>query len=260
MSALDSNPLVNLVRPAVRGWWGARHGVLQTIPKPTDEPRVRRDGPDPIRVLLIGNGPTSGYGVASHDLALPGHLARQLASATGRGTELQLISPDDLLATNALRFYHDQREPRYELIIVMIGTVDAVRMTDATEWRTHLEALLAEMLHDSAGARLLLVGIPPTSALRLVPTVTSPLIDAHIGALNEVYMLLADELAGAEYLAFAPPAEPDEERHRSSATYAQWAALISPRAAALLGPPGARTAARMPDSPAAVPTEPPARS
>ncbi len=260
MSALESNPLVNLVRPAVRGWWSARHGVLDTIPKPTDLPRVRHDGPDPIHVLLIGNGPTSGYGVASHDLALPGHLARQLASATGRGTELQLISPDDLLATNAVRYYRDQREPRYELIIVMIGTVDAVRMTDPAEWRTHLEALLAEMRDDSPDARLLLVGIPPTTALRLVPTVTSALIDAHTGALNEVYMLLADGLPAAHYLAFAPPAEPDEERHRSSATYAQWASLISPRAAALLGPPGARTAARMPGSSAPAPIEPPARS
>lgn len=226
--------MVSAVRLAVRGWWGARRGMLDSIPQPNDLPRASAPGPEPGRVLLIGNGPVAGLGVTSHELALPGHLARQIAALTQRGVELQLIEHKDLTIGNAARYFRDESTDDYDLIVCMVGSPDAVYLTTVDEWHDHLSRLLGHFVHSAPRAGILAVGIPPTSALRLVPGVAAAVIDARVIELNEVTLDATSLWAGADYLPFSPPAEPDGDRHRSAATYGRWAALIAPHAARLL--------------------------
>lgn len=226
--------LVSAIRLAVRGWWGARRGMLDSIPQPKDLPRASAPGPEPDRVLLIGNGPVAGLGVTSHDLALPGHFARQIAALTQRGVELQLIERKDLTIGNAARYFTDESTDDYDLIVCMVGSLDAVYLTTVDEWRDHLSHLLDCFARSAPRAGILAVGIPPTSALRLVPEVAAAVIDARVSELNDVTLDAASFRAGLDYLPFSPPAEPDGDRHRSAATYGLWAALIAPHAARLL--------------------------
>ena len=60
-------------------------GVRQGLARPADSPQAFVAGRSSLRVLLAGSGPVVGWGVGSHDLGLPGAVARAVAATTGRG-------------------------------------------------------------------------------------------------------------------------------------------------------------------------------
>ena len=62
------------------------------LPHPPSRGMVSGPGHDPDRVLIAGNGSAVGWGVLDHALGLPGHLARAVASITGRGVDLDVIA------------------------------------------------------------------------------------------------------------------------------------------------------------------------
>ena len=69
-----------------------RAGVsVEPLPRPTDATIAHASGNNPDRMLLLGSGPAMGYGVLSHDLALPGQLARQISAASGRGVTVDVV-------------------------------------------------------------------------------------------------------------------------------------------------------------------------
>ena len=65
-----------LIAPLVDRWLATSSQSWRTLPVPSGPPVAHTDGPDPDRVLLLGAGISMGYGMKSHDLALPGQLAR----------------------------------------------------------------------------------------------------------------------------------------------------------------------------------------
>lgn len=222
-----------LVRRAIRGWWTASKINWDAIPKPSDEPRARVNGPDTDRVLFIGDGPALGFGVASHQLALPGQLARQVAALTHRGIDLDLVATPRLYSRTAREHFLNARSGHYDVAVTLIGPNDAVRLTPIDEFRRGLDALLASMLTDGV-QRALLLGIPSFAAMPIVASIPARLAQAHAILLNEQLRRIAESWPGVRHLPFAPPAEPEPDRYRSAATYRAWASLIAPDLAGML--------------------------
>lgn len=222
-----------LVRRAIRGWWSASKINWDTIPKPSDEPRARVEGPDTDRVLFIGDGPALGFGVASHQLAIPGQLARQVAALTHRGVDLQLVTSPGLSSSNALAAYTSERTGRYDAAVTLLGPTDAVRLTPVVEYRANLEALLQAMV---AGGipRALVLGIPSFAAMPIVAAIPARLAQAHAPLLDAQLRQISESWPGVRYLPFAPPVEPEPDRYRSASTYRAWASLIAPDLAGML--------------------------
>lgn len=80
-----------LLRPVMRVWAASLERDFQGAPRPHDIPQAHSAGIDSDRILLVGCGPAVGWGVVSHDLALPGSLARELSGLTGRGVDVDVI-------------------------------------------------------------------------------------------------------------------------------------------------------------------------
>ncbi len=80
----------------------------RTQPQPTDVPAVRTGDPAADRILLVGNGPSHGWGVLTHQLALTGQLADAVASRTGRACDADLIGAEAMNVRSALAWIGDR--------------------------------------------------------------------------------------------------------------------------------------------------------
>lgn len=140
------------------------------MPRPHGLPRAVADGPSADRILLIGSGPAVGWGVASHDLALPGALARALRARTGRGAVVDVIADPAMMASGLAAVLAGARLERYDAVVTTVGTNEALRFTTPREWRRRVtRALDVWAARVRRGPMLLMVGIIP---LRLLPTFT----------------------------------------------------------------------------------------
>lgn len=215
--------------PAMRLWAAAQKRSVSQLPRPMDAPQVHSPGSDSDRVLLFGAGPAIGYGVSSHDLALPGSLARALTARTGRGADVDVMSdPSDSIRGARARL-QDVKLWRYDAIVVSLGVLDSFNATSEAVWRRDVTDLLEFLTRESSrSTRIFLLGV---QSIRSIPMYNSPFgafaeRQAHaLNALTEeicrgiprtefvrvttgyaertrgqggsIYRLWADELAGA---------------------------------------------------------------
>jgi len=180
---------------------------LAASPRPDDAPHAHAPGVDPDRVLVLGNGPAVGWGVRSHDLALPGHLARKLSALTGRGADVDaLAAPSVTIATArdllAVRSIRD-----YDAVVVVVGLSDALRLVSVERWSADLCALLGAVDEETdPSCHVVVMAVHAPSS---VPKFTVPVgghADQHAELMNEAARALC---AGRDRTHFLlPPAPP----------------------------------------------------
>ncbi|MFT4123733.1 MAG: GAF domain-containing protein [Microbacteriaceae bacterium] len=201
---------------------------IDALPRPRDSTRVRVPGPDPDRVLLFGSGPLAGYGVLSHERALPGQLARQLAAATGRGARVDAVIDTAIVARDVLARLSGLELWNYDAIVLGIGGNDALLRTAAADWRRSLETLL-ERLDDTvpSGTGIHLLAVPPVSSVDVRPGLAGRLSDAHAIRLNAETRRVAVRHPQATYVPFSPLVKAEFDGRGMESAYRQWAGVIA---------------------------------
>jgi hypothetical protein len=134
----------------MRAWTVAVLQGLGGVPRPGDAPQAHSAGVDSDRILVFGAGPAVGWGVLSHDLALPGALARALTARTRRGADIDVVSNPRITVRSALDSLEQLRLWRYDGIVVALGVNDAVNLTSVRSWRRELSAVLNLLEHESS--------------------------------------------------------------------------------------------------------------
>jgi GAF domain-containing protein len=147
------------------------HFRRSAMVRPVDHTAVRSgspsDGSD--RVLLVANGLGHGWGVPSHRIAPTGLLADGVAARRGRGCEVEFIGDAAMTAQTAPLWLEGRIDKSFDCAVVAIGSNDAMRLTDITEWEAQLRLLLAALRGAlPAGAKLVLVGVPDVYAAQQV--------------------------------------------------------------------------------------------
>lgn len=217
-----------MARPWIRVWYASALRAWKSLPRPVDAPFVHAVGANPSRLLLLGNGPAVGYGVLSHSLALSGHVAQQVSALTGRGVDLEIRAAVDLTAGSAREALAGLQLERFDAVVLTLGNNDALRLTPVRQWRRALAALLDHSERSgSIGLHTFVLGIPPMASILHFPPMVAPLADRQARKLNEQSRVLCSARDNATYLPFDPGPATDLERHRSAATYADWARFIA---------------------------------
>jgi len=128
-----------------------------------DSPRaVHVAGPEPHRLLIIGNGPSIGIGVLSHELGLPGQLGRRLSSLSGRGVDLEVVARIKLGARRVGKLISNIDLHRFDALVLTIGYSESLRLTPPARWRRELEALLDRISRSAApGFQVVMVAAKP---------------------------------------------------------------------------------------------------
>lgn len=174
------------LRPFMRTWartTDEQHRSL--LLRATDAPAARGAGPDPDRVLLVGGDATISFAVRTHDLALTGQLARKLAAATGRGTDVEARTDPEVTIETMHVLLQDVRLWRYDAIVIFCGLADAATLTPERRWRRALSALLDDIAKQSStSTQVLVMGTQPVRSVSLYRGLPGAVAERHAIALN----------------------------------------------------------------------------
>ena len=216
-----------IIRPVMRLMRYRIDRRLRHVPHPTDSPHVHAPGSDPDRVLLFGSGPAVGYGVLSNELALPGHLARQLSAITGRGADIDVVADPEVTIQGSLALLQDLNLWRYDAILLTIGVNNALSLTSVKIWRQAIRELLAHVFeHVPTRTRILVVAVPPIWVVDSLSRVSAWIADHHAIVLNRETRRLVANYPRMTFVPFSPLAAAGGPGFGSTETYQQWATLI----------------------------------
>jgi hypothetical protein len=195
-----------------------------------DAPHVHTSGIHADRILLIGNGALSGFGVLSHGLGLPGHLARQLSLRTGRATDIDVAADVELTVSSSLDVLRRTDLSRFDAVVMTFGVFESLTQLSPREWSRDLRLLLDYIDRVApANLRVFLVSIPRMDSISDFPRLVYWLSDGQATRLNEHSRMVSSGYPRVTYVPFLPAKRADDGRYRSTETYESWAALIAPR-------------------------------
>ncbi len=179
-------------------------------------------------MLIFGSGPAVGWGVLTNEIALPGSLARALSRRTGRGTKVELVADMRIAVGNALPMLCTIDMSRFDVIVVVLGANDAVRLMPLRKWRVEFFAVLSG-LHEKSPelSRTFVTGIPPVESIPGFGTRLGKIVGAHALQMNDVTARLCGYALNATYVPL-PAVEPTNALGvRDGQTYRKWAAAIA---------------------------------
>jgi hypothetical protein len=215
---------------ALRAWYAFRMLRLRTQVQPKDVPAVRSGDPIADRIVLLGNGPSHGWGVVTHQLALVGQLASAVSQRTARACDADLIGAEAMNVRSALAWLGDRELRGDDAIVLMIGFNDALRFTPVATWKRELRLLIDGIaVRMRRGSSLTVVGIPPIQSFSAYGSLTGRMSDQHRVLLNKASRQIA-ELRGITYLEL-PVAETANGSEASAALYRDFAARIADQVA-----------------------------
>ena len=204
----------------MRAWFRLVLQGSENIPRPTGPPQAHSPGVASDRVLILGGGPASGWGVTSHDLALPGSLARALSARTGRGSDVSLATDPygfleqlpDLLIGQDLR--------RVNAVVVFVGANDAATFTSEKKWERNMNRLLRALeTHTLDETHVYVVEIQPIRSVPIFDSVLGSIANLHARRLGSRTQRVCRAVPRAVYLHLAVNTFVTSGRYRNSSDY-----------------------------------------
>lgn len=230
------NPVfTSLLRPFVRPSRSLATGLGAA--RPDDAPKAHAPGIDPDRILLFGNGAAVGWGVRSHELALPGQLARRIAAITGRGADVIAVADPAITVRSAAHALPAAGLDSYDAIVIVLGVSDALHLTSARRWENGLSALFDEVdAHASDCAEIVVVGIHRPSSIAALSVHEGSAVDRHAARLDSITRRICGARSRTHFV--EPPELPtsSDDRTRGSGPAVALFELWAHDHAALLAP------------------------
>ncbi|ROS52635.1 GAF domain-containing protein [Frigoribacterium sp. PhB24] len=227
-------------RPLIRTWLSASPHSWERHVVARDSPHLHAPGTDPDRVLLVGDGVATGRGVRTHELGLPGHLARSLTALTGRATDVDIVVDGRMTVRQGPDAIADLDLGRFDAVLLSFGANEALALMDVAAWQHDLEALLDVVSAGTPAATTTFVlGVPSFAVNPHFPPRLADTVDRNAGRLNAA---TRRAVARRTSMVFVPEAEEHAFEAESAPVYARWAAPIALTVSDRLDP--ARPAAR----------------
>jgi hypothetical protein len=223
--------MMQVARPYLRLHLAHYSRTMATATFPLDDRERMVLGPDPHRVLFVGDIGVAGYGVLLPGMGMPAQATARLAAATARGCIWTTVSASDMTAASA-REAVAGRAARIDVAVLALGLPDALMMTSPELWRSRLLEVIASTREQAGGTcRIVLAGIPPMDRFRHLPPVARALLRAQVRRLNSATRQMQDPDAGIVYV-HVPDLASDRMHVRNGfsfrAMHDLWARAIAP--------------------------------
>ena len=216
------------LRPLMRGWGRRALRNISFAPRPIDDPRAHASGTDTDRILLFGSGAAVGWGVLSHDLALPGSLARALSRLTGRGADVESLPNPDFRVESALRNLDGVNLARFDAIVLSLGLKEVISLSPVASWRRQLERLVDYLAENSAARTpVFLVGFNAMNLVGLLDRMLGPFVSRHRTQLNRAAARLSAHRERVFFIPNDSAPRTANNRHRTVAEYRDGAKAIA---------------------------------
>ena len=221
-----------LARPYLRLHLAIYTRTMSSAVFPRNDHRTVIEGPDPDRMLFIGEIAVAGYCVLLPGMALPAQVAARLAARTERGCVWSTISAFDMTAKKAATAVLGHAD-RIDVAVVALGIPDVLMVTSPEEWRAHLTAVVANIrMQAGEQCRIVLTGIPPMDRFRPMPPIPRNLIRTQVERLNAATMQLQDQnVVWAPFPDLTAGRTPLSDAFSFQQMHALWARAITPHLA-----------------------------
>lgn len=221
-------------RPFVRLWLAFSPHSWRRHIVANDSPHVRAPGTNPDRVLILGDGAATGRGVLTHDLGLPGYLARSLTEKTRRATDVDIVVSDSMTVDDCLAILPATDLNQYDAVLMSIGANEALDLMSARTWEAALRRLLRVAVDGAPKAtRVFVLAIPEFGVNPHLPRPLAGALDYHVGILNTI---IENETAAHAQTVFVPDSRDQAYELEGAHEYQKWATRIARRISANLDP------------------------
>jgi len=212
----------------MRMWVHEREIAVSHTPRPLDAPEAT-SGTEPFdHVLLVGNGPAVGWGVRTHDLALPGALARTLALRTLRGAHVVAFAGPRLNLHSPLLRVANLGLETYGSVVVTFGMNSAVRLRSLPYWRRELSRFLLELIGAARPLTPIVVaGIQPISDDLAHRDLAAAIAQNHGKAMNGITESICDRLPQVTFVPLTQAPIWGGARHQSRDEFRRVAELLA---------------------------------
>jgi lysophospholipase L1-like esterase len=230
------------LRGAARLWYAKNLADGGMVPYARDAPSARAGDGAADQILLFGNGPAHGWGVATHQLALTGEIARTVSARTGRAADVTYIGEELMNSSSALPWLGTHDLSGYDAVVVVLGMNDAVRLTPVDRWEQDLKALLDHMrsgLH--GGVPIVVSGIQPVDSVPPYQGFFARLGQRRATAMNTATSRIVQGIDDAVFVPLGPPDVEADRPYGSATMYRAWADTYAAVAAPVLDAQHSRT-------------------
>jgi len=200
-------------------------------------------GPNPLRLLVLGDSTAAGVGAPTQEVALPGHLARGIAALSERGVEWRAIGENGVDAREFIaRYLDDAASETWDVIFITLGANDALGLRSRGAFARDIRTILRRLRETSPDARMLVSSLPAFFRFELLPNPLRWNLYLHSRNLEAGARAMVSAFPGAH---MSPPPPPYTEGffasdlfHPSAIGYRDWArfAIEDAVSVGLLGP------------------------
>ena len=185
-------------------------------------------GPDPLRLLVLGDSTAAGVGSPTQEEALPGHLGRGIAALTSRGVEWRATGENGVDAREFIeRYLDDAAAETWDVVFVSLGANDALGLRSRGAFARDIRTILRRLRQTSPDALMLVSSLPAFFRFELLPNPLRWNLALHSRNLEAGARAVVDAFPGAH---MSPPPPPYTEGffasdlfHPSAAGYRDWA-------------------------------------
>jgi lysophospholipase L1-like esterase len=152
------------------------------------------NGPDPVRLLVLGDSTAAGVGVDSIRDGLAGNLARVLAAETGHGVSWTVIARSGATTGEVRNFFLGLASRQsFDFIFVTTGVNDVMQLRRKQAFAADLALIIEGLEKASPDATIMLAGIPRMERFISLPDPLGTILGARAYRLNAAaHDVLAD--------------------------------------------------------------------
>lgn len=142
-------------------------------------------GPDPFRLLVVGDSTAAGVGVESQRDGLPGNLARAIRRRLGRGVEWTVVARSGATTGNIRHFFLGlATRQQFDLVFLSTGVNDVMQLRASRDFTDDLTAIVERFGEVNPRAHVLLPGIPRMEQFASLPDPLGRILGARAYRLN----------------------------------------------------------------------------
>lgn len=216
-----------LATPFASVWVKTSSQSWRLLPRPNDLPLVHAPGADSDRILLVGSGISVGYGVVSHNLALGGHLARELSAFTGHGASVGIAVSPEMNPQLARTILQRLDLGRFDAVVFTLGAFEALSLMPRGRWRHQVRDLLEFLIGAAPAALEIFFVATSMPVLKGFPRLLQRTVDRRTHVLNDQVRQLVQARPHTTFVEFVPK-QGDIAALKGRETYHDWARLIAP--------------------------------
>jgi lysophospholipase L1-like esterase len=185
-------------------------------------------GPEPLRLLVLGDSTAAGVGADTQNDALAGHLARELGALTGRGVEWRAVGRNGASSRDLITDYlGDAASDSFDIVFLSVGANDALGLRPRWAFARDIRSIINRLREANPNSIILMSSLPAFFRFELLPNPLKFNLYVHSMSLEDAARAVIAKTAAAHMSPPPPPYTADffatDLFHPSASGYRDWA-------------------------------------